>query len=505
MGPARLAEGQEGADRQPLLPSHHEEIYGPTSNNVLGKIKEFSPLRLALILLVFGGPILLFIVCLPDSIRHPSHVPPTPPLPDSFYQTCTSRLTPPSDTYSKRLSKLASTLPPSTIWIAEPGPSATYFIGAFSSKDWRPSERPFLIGVSASPSGEPRVTLLTPAFEALRASLIHLPEDVKERATWVEWREDQSPYAVLADVLGAETEVEAFFLDGMARQFVCEGLRAVLREETGEGVKTDVGLIRERKDVREVWLLRCANQMTLHAIRRTRERMFFGITESATSKILKEEMAKTGLVGGEGLVLFGEDAALPHGTGTDRKLGKRDLVLIDAGGKWGGYVSDITRTFALPGSDIPQSHIEIWETVRRAQRAPHDLLLASNASAPPIFADLDKSARSIITSWTAPSASISPRPVPDFTVFTHRLGHGIGLEGHEAPYLVQGPQGERQVAGGHVFSLEPGVYLPATGEEVHGVKGVGVRLEDCIFVYEDEDGRLGGEWLSGPVGHWGDI
>ena len=88
--------------------------------------------------------------------------------------------------------------------------------------------------------------------------------------------------------------------------------------------------------------------------------MYLGITESQTRSILEREMAATGLIGGSGLILFGgefpllppyqqklmkneENAALPHGSGTDRSLSKEDMILIDAGGKWGGYVADITR------------------------------------------------------------------------------------------------------------------------------------------------------------------
>jgi Xaa-Pro aminopeptidase len=97
--------------------------------------------------------------------------------------------------------------------------------------------------------------------------------------------------------------------------------------------------------------------------------MHIGITESKTRKILEEEMAKTGLIDGDGLVLFGgefqsdtfalvlmvsENAALPHGSGTDRVLGVNDLALIDAGGKWGGYVSDITRVSNFSQKPNPQ-------------------------------------------------------------------------------------------------------------------------------------------------------
>lgn len=83
------------------------------------------------------------------------------------------------------------------------------------------------------------------------------------------------------------------------------------------------------------------------AIRHTREKMYIGITASKTSEILKQALNDAGLVGGGGLVLFGDDAARPHGGGVDRSLAKNELILIDVGGSLHGYVSDITRVSAF--------------------------------------------------------------------------------------------------------------------------------------------------------------
>lgn len=144
----------------------------------------------------------------------------------------------------------------------------------------------------------------------------------------------------------------------------------------------------------------------------------------------------------------------------------------------------------MPNSKIAPSHIELWEVVRKAQRASYAHLKTTNTTAPATFAQLDKAARGVVDSWTGITAGTD---TPNFDIFTHRLGHGIGLEGHESPYLVQGSLGERQVQSGHVFSLEPGIYLPVNGKTVKGINGVGVRLEDCLIVTEDEDGSLKGE------------
>lgn len=166
----------------------------------------------------------------------------------------------------------------------------------------------------------------------------------------------------------------------------------------------------------------------------------------------------------------------------------------------------------MPKSKIPRSHLDIWETVRRAQYAPYRLLLSSNSTLPPRLAELDVAARKVISDHMISLAGERPSSAsPDFSVFTHRLGHGIGLEGHEDPYLVQGPLGETKAQPGHVFSLEPGVYIPTSkeGKELKGgsggISGVGVRLEDCFVITVDEEGRLGGEWLTGPVHAWGEV
>ena len=105
-------------------------------------------------------------------------------------------------------------------------------------------------------------------------------------------------------------------------------------------------------------------------------------------------------------------------------------------------------------------------------------------------------------------SDVQPNSGADFSFFTHRLGHGIGLEGHERPYLVPGQVGRKEARSGHVFSLEPGVYIPRhdLGKEyARGLNGVGVRLEDCFVITEDEQGNLGGQWLSGPVRKFGEV
>jgi Xaa-Pro aminopeptidase len=160
----------------------------------------------------------------------------------------------------------------------------------------------------------------------------------------------------------------------------------------------------------------------------------------------------------------------------------------------------MSQTFSLKGSKIPHRHKEVWETVREAQYAAYQALVNSST---PHFAQLDAAARDLISGFANPTIALNATTGPDYSVFTTRLGHGIGLDGHESPYVNQGPQGEREIKAGHVFSVEPGIYI-TSDMEVRGLRGVGVRLEDC-FVVTEKDGRLDGEWLTGPVTKWGDI
>lgn len=148
----------------------------------------------------------------------------------------------------------------------------------------------------------------------------------------------------------------------------------------------------------------------------------------------------------------------------------------------------------------------MWEIVRSAQLAPSNFLRLTTPSEPALWSWMDDRARETIKKGMA-YLGVPPQRghAPDYTVFTHRLGHGVGLEGHEAPYAVQGPLGERPVLAGHTVSQEPGVYIPKGGVGHKDVQGLGVRLEDCAVVIEDREGRLRLDWFTGPVDGWGDV
>jgi Xaa-Pro dipeptidase len=182
-----------------------------------------------------------------------------------------------------------------------------------------------------------------------------------------------------------------------------------------------------------------------------------GMTQEDGQRLARDAHRRLGMTGGA-LVLFGPDAAFPHGTTKPRALRAGDLVLVDGGGKLHGYTSDITRTGVFGAAPTARQRL-VWDTVRRAQEA------GFAAVRPGVEAQaVDAAARAVID-----AAGFGP----GYTLFTHRLGHGIGMEGHEWPYLVRGNTLKLQP--GMTFSIEPGIYVPGEG---------GVRHEDIVVVTE---------------------
>jgi Xaa-Pro dipeptidase len=157
-------------------------------------------------------------------------------------------------------------------------------------------------------------------------------------------------------------------------------------------------------------------------------------------------------------VEVGEYSALPHGSATPQVIREGSIIMVDDGCTVEGYQSDITRTFVLGKASDKMK--KVFDVVRQAQSA-------GLAAARPGVAcgDVDAAARKVIT-----DAGFGP----DYKFFTHRLGHGIGMDGHEWPYLVRGNATKLQA--NMTFSDEPGIYVRSE---------FGVRLEDDMHITEN--------------------
>ncbi|KAF7359337.1 Peptidase-M24 domain-containing protein [Mycena sanguinolenta] len=355
--------------------------------------------------------------------------------------------------FRARQNSLAKTLVQlnASAYIAEPG-SNSLFYGNFSQSNWGLSERPLLLIVTPKHNGdsiEAKVSILTPVFEAPRAKM--LPISSKD-VTFIEWAEESNPYEHAMSILSETTP--SVYVDEQIRHFIVDGLQEARPFATVSSAPYEIKRLRERKSNAEIELMKCVNEATILSIRAVHKKLHFGIQESTASAMMRAAFTSAGLQGGGCLVLFGDNAALPHGTGTDRALGKKDFALFDCMASLHGYKSDVTRTIALPGSDIPAEHLQIWRDVHAAQTAA-----ITTAREGVIAAQVDAAAR----------ASLN-----NSNYFTHRLGHGIGIDVHENPYLHG--RSKTVLETGHAFSNEPGIYQ---------LGKVGVRLEDCFYIHEN--------------------
>jgi Xaa-Pro dipeptidase len=181
-----------------------------------------------------------------------------------------------------------------------------------------------------------------------------------------------------------------------------------------------------------------------------------GMSERDVARLLSAEMQRRGATGG-GLVQFGPSSALPHGGPGGTTLARETVVLIDCGCRVAGYTSDVTRTIWF--GDAPSDEF------RRVYNLVHDAQTSAMTLGRPNATEcqaLDRAARRVIADGGYGR------------FFTHRLGHGMGMDGHEAPYLVEG--NALKLEPGMVFSIEPGIYQ---------LEKFGVRIEDdCVMTPE---------------------
>jgi Xaa-Pro dipeptidase len=290
--------------------------------------------------------------------------------------------------------------------------------------------------------------LVTPSFEAEN----HRREVVVDEI--VTWNEDENPMALAAKALGRAKVVG---IEGSTAYHTAAELSASSSASASGARMQDATAVfdalRMIKSPEERAFIRDAAHRTILAIDASHRKLARGMTESDLSGILEQELRKLGVSGG-GLVQFGPSAALPHGAPGDRALERGDVVLIDAGCRVRGYTSDVTRTvsFGPPKDEVRK----VYDAVDRAQRAGIDALRAGASGE-----DVDRAARRVIE-----EAGYG-------AFFTHRLGHGLGMDGHEPPYLVRG--NTVSLAAGNTVTVEPGIYLPDK---------FGVRIEDDYAVTE---------------------
>jgi Xaa-Pro dipeptidase len=330
----------------------------------------------------------------------------------------------------------------------------------FSNVNWWNSERLFVMVLPVS--GEP--FFVSPAFEKDRA-LEQIGEGPFGKSPHVfTWEENEDPYKVVAFALkerglatgriGIEERVQYVFVDGIARAVPAATVSSATEVISG---------CRMLKSPAEIALMRLANSVTLQAYEAAWKSMREGMTQHEFATLVTNAHKKLGFEGGAS-VQVGENSALPHGSVKPQQIREGTILLMDGGCSVEHYQSDISRTFVLgkPTDKMKQ----VFDIVHRAQAA------ALGAARPGVVCDaVDSAARKVI---------VDAGYGPGFKYFTHRLGHGIGMDGHEWPYLIATntlQAGGKSIAleAQMTFSDEPGIYIP--GE-------FGVRLEDDMHILD---------------------
>jgi Xaa-Pro aminopeptidase len=266
----------------------------------------------------------------------------------------------------------------------------------------------------------------------------------------VGWRDGADPYEAAAALLPARGRIAAS--DRLWAVHLL-GLQAALPAASFAPADPVVGRIRAVKDAEELSALREAGAAADEAFRQICTAGFLGRTELDVAADLADLLVQTGHGRADfTIVASGPNAASPHHSAGDRTISAGDAVVLDFGGQLRGYFSDTTRTVVV--GEPPAGFEDVFRVVHDAQETAFD------AVAPGVPAqEIDRAARRVIS-----DAGYGER-------FFHRTGHGIGLELHEPPYLVEG--NEEPVETGSTFSIEPGIYLEGR---------FGVRIEDIVVV-----------------------
>lgn len=340
--------------------------------------------------------------------------------------------------------------------------SLNYFTGL----RWGNSERLMAIVIPAR--GEPFA--VCPAFEVDRVSE-QLPSTPLRRVEMRSWQENESPYervaqglrdrGIAAGRLGVEETLRFVFADGIA------AAAPALKVTSATPVTAGSRMI---KDAHELELMRLASRATLSCYKAVFEALRPGMTENDVQALIAAAYGRLGFRGAAS-VQVGQYTALPHGSETPQTIREGTIIMFDDGCVVEGYQSDITRTFVL-GTATPRMR-QVFDIVASAQRAA---LAAARPGA--TLASVDVAARDVIA-----RAGYGP----GFKFFTHRVGHGLGMDMHEWPYLVEHNMfgwDSPALRPGMVFSDEPGIYIP--GE-------FGIRLEDDMVITE-----AGAELMTPP-------
>mgnify|MGYP001823151144 CR=1 FL=1 len=332
--------------------------------------------------------------------------------------------------------------------LLEAGSALIYFTGV---RWWR-SER--YTGAIIPADGD--IAFVTPYFEepSVRESMT-FGHDVRT------WHEHENPFDLVAGILvdrgleggkiGIEETVRHFIADGVAN--AAPDFEVVSGKDIARGC-------RMYKSPVEIALMQKANDVTMAAYRHVYQNLDKDMAPSDISSMMSDATRALGGVPQFSSVLLNEASAYPHGTRQPQTLKEDGIILMDCGCAVHDYESDISRTWVF--GEASRKQRDVWDTVKRGQEMAMETAMVGTPAG-----KVDDVVRAFYE---------SKGYGPDYATpgLSHRLGHGIGMDGHEPVNFVRGET--TPLAPGMCFSNEPGIYL--FGE-------FGVRLEDCLYITDD--------------------
>ena len=331
--------------------------------------------------------------------------------------------------------------------LLEAGSALIYFTGV----KWRRSER--FTGVIIPKEGD--IVFITPYFEEPSVR-----ESMAFEAEIRTWHEHEDPFKIVVDILrdrkilqgklAIEETIRHFIVNGIAK------LTSVTQLVSGKKITRGCRMF---KSTNELALMQVANNVTLEAYRYVYKNIQVGMSPRDIGSMMSEASTSLGGVVKFSGVLLNEASAYPHGTKQPQQVKEGGMILMDCGCSVHDYVSDISRSWVF--GEPTKKQRQVWNTVKQGQE-----LALETAQVGVPAGQVDDVVRAFYT-------KMGYGPDYETPGLSHRLGHGIGIDGHEPINFVRGES--TKLAPGMCFSDEPGIYI--FGE-------FGVRLEDCLYITE---------------------
>ncbi|MFW9848289.1 MAG: M24 family metallopeptidase [Candidatus Thorarchaeota archaeon] len=348
-----------------------------------------------------------------------------------------------TNVYRRRLEEIGNVIEKNNADFAllTPSPAYQYLTGS----SYYMHER--LVALVVRPKEEPLI--IAPSFEV----------SDHENNTWITkflpWNEDEDPYEMLADALGGKNKYRVMFDEQLPLgvfwkvKFALGGFEEVL------SITPQLNRMRLIKSAEEIGKMKQAGEIIDNAVMNAFNSAQIGMTEKEVMQIVQNEIARQGGSQTFAVVQFGENSALPHAWSSMKTLEKGDMVLMDCGCSLDGYNTDMTRVGVVGDPTDEQKQV-------------HSIVLHANESAiTKLKPGLQCGAADGIARRIIEEAGYGDE-------FTHRLGHGIGLEVHEHPYIIRG--NAQVLEPGMTHSVEPGIYMEGK---------FGVRIEDLVVITDD--------------------